>query len=153
MRIDRILVPTDFSAGARAASEYAQGLAGAFNSRIHLVHVLTAPPFVSDPLGARQLTLQVAELLEGAAADAQRALDRIRVEPALADRVVRKTLSGTPVDEILKYVKKQRIDLVVMGTHGRGPIKHVLLGSVAERLVRHCPVPVLTLHGGRRTWR
>lgn len=150
MRIDRILVPTDFSPSARAALEYAQGLAGRFGSHIHLVHVLTAPPFVSDPLGTRRLTLQVADLLKEAAGDAQRALDRIRVNPPLLDRTVRKTLAGTPVEVIIAYVKKQRIDLVVMGTHGRGPLKHVLLGSVAERIVRHSPVPVVTVHAGRR---
>jgi nucleotide-binding universal stress UspA family protein len=150
MRIPRILVPTDFGPSARAAWEYAQELAACYNSRIHLVHVLTPPPFVSDPLGAERLTIQVADLLKESAVSVKRALDRVKARPALQNRIIRKVLSGPPVDEILKYVKKQKIDLVVMGTHGRGPIAHVLLGSVAERVVRHCPVPVLTTHGRRR---
>ena len=150
MRIKEILVPTDFSAPARAAWDYAQDLAACFKSRLHLVHVLAPPPFVSDPLGADRLTLQVADLLKESARDVRRALDRLNARPALQKQIVRKMLSGTPVDEILKYVKAQRIDLVVMGTHGRGAIKHVLLGSVAERVVRRCSVPVVTLHGRAR---
>ena len=150
MRIRTILVPTDFSRPARAAWEYAQDLAMCFDSRVHLVHVLTPPPFVEDPLATDRLTLQVADLLKEAAGDVQQALDRIRVSPALVDRVVRRTITGRPVEEILNYVKRQRIDLVVMGTHGRGPITHVLLGSVAERVVRHGTVPVITLHGRAR---
>ena len=54
---------------------------------------------------------------------------------------------GTPVDRILDYIKDANIDLVVMGTHGRGAVGHLLLGSVAERMVRRSPVPVLTVKG------
>ncbi len=100
MRIDRILVPTDFGRPARTAWGYAQDLAARFKSRIHLVHVLTPPPFVSDPLGADRLTLQVADLLRESAGDAKRALDREPAAPALRDRIVRKVLTGTPLDEI-----------------------------------------------------
>lgn len=145
MRIRRILVPTDFSPCARAAWEYAQGLAEQFGSALHLVHVLTPPPFVSDPLGARRLTLQVADLLKESAREVERALDRVPARSSVKGRVVRATVTGTPMEAILKYVRKQRIDLVVMGTHGRGPMKRILLGSVAERVVRHSPVPVVTL--------
>jgi nucleotide-binding universal stress UspA family protein len=150
LRIREILVPTDFSRPARAAWEYAQELAIRMNSRVHLVHVLTPPPFALDPLGTDGLLLQVADLLRESGREVKRALAREKARPALEDRVRRRGLAGTPVEEILRYVKKQRIDLVVMGTHGRGPIKHVFLGSVAERVVRNCPVPVVTLHGRAR---
>ena len=60
------------------------------------------------------------------------------------------TAIGTPVDRILDYIDKSHIDLAVMGTHGRGPVGHLLLGSVAERIVRRSPVPVLTVKGDVR---
>ena len=152
MRIRAILVPTDFSPSARAAWMYAQVLADRFGSRLHLMHVLTPPPFVSDPSGARGLALQVADLLRESEVLVRRSLDRVPVRRDLAKRVTRTTAVGKPVEAILNYVTSKRIDLVVMGTHGRGPVQHVLLGSVAERIVRHCPVPVLTVHrSARRT--
>lgn len=150
MPIRAILVPTDFSPAAGAAWNYAQMLAEQFNSRLHLVHVLTPPPFVSDPTGAERLTFQVADLLRESAKAVRRALDRTPVKRELARRVVRATVTGKPLDEILKYVDARAIDLVVMGTHGRGAVQHAFLGSVAERVVRHCPVPVITIHGAAR---
>jgi nucleotide-binding universal stress UspA family protein len=64
----------------------------------------------------------------------------------LAGRVVAATSAGPAVDQILEYADKKKIDLIVMGTHGRGVVGHLLLGSVAERVVQRSPVPVLTLH-------
>jgi nucleotide-binding universal stress UspA family protein len=57
------------------------------------------------------------------------------------------TAVGSPVDRILDYVRDHRVDLVVVGTHGRGLVGHLLLGSVAERVIRRAGVPVLTVHG------
>jgi len=67
------------------------------------------------------------------------------------DRVVTRAVIGTPVDQILATIAEHNIDLVVLGTHGRGMVGHLLLGSVAERVIRRSPVPVLTLHGDART--
>jgi len=64
---------------------------------------------------------------------------------AMKGRVKTSTAIGTPVDRILQYIGDEGIDLIVMGTHGRGAVGHLLLGSVAERLVRRSPVPVLTV--------
>jgi nucleotide-binding universal stress UspA family protein len=153
IRIRTILVPTDFGDSAKCAWEYAQVLAQQFNSRVHLVHVLTPPALAADPLGARQLGMGVAELLRECEEDCRKALDKIPVPRQLERRVVRKLLNGPPVAQILDYVDAHDIDLVVMGTHGRGPVQHVLLGSVAERVVRHCPVPVLTVHTTGRVLR
>ena len=66
---------------------------------------------------------------------------------AMKDKVKTATAIGTPVDRILKYIADEQIDMVVMGTHGRGAVGHLLLGSVAERMVRRSPVPVLTVKG------
>jgi nucleotide-binding universal stress UspA family protein len=69
---------------------------------------------------------------------------RLRAEIAL--------LSGNPFIEIIRYAKAQDIDLIVMGTHGRGPIAHMLLGSVAEKVVRKSPCPVLTVRDAQHTF-
>jgi nucleotide-binding universal stress UspA family protein len=60
------------------------------------------------------------------------------------------TLSGHPVVEILRYAEANAIDLIVLGTHGRGPLSHVVMGSVAERVVRKAPCPVLTVRQPER---
>jgi len=153
--IRNVLVPMDFGPASRAAAAYAQMLAERFGARLHLLHVIAPAPFVSDVLGAESLALQVDELLDASKRAAKRTLERITVKRGLAARVTRTVTVGAPVDSILRFVTSKRIDLVVMGTHGRGPVRHVLLGSVAERVVRHSPVPVLTVHGpgGRRTAR
>ena len=153
IRMRTILVPTDFGPSAGAAWEYAQEMAARFNSRLHLLHVLAPAPFLEDPLGTESVSLQVADLLRESEAGVRKALNRIPVKPSLARRVVRTTVVGVPVDAILAYVEANDIDLVVMGTHGRGLVGHVLLGSVAERVVRRCPVPVTTIHGTARARR
>jgi nucleotide-binding universal stress UspA family protein len=61
-----------------------------------------------------------------------------------------RTVTGEPVSEILRYAQEQKIDLVVMGTHGRTGIAHLILGSIAEHVLRKSPCPVLTVHGPRR---
>ena len=65
-------------------------------------------------------------------------------------KAVTTTVLGHPVMEILRYAKENAIDLIVMGTHGRGPLGHVVLGSVAERVVRKAPCPVLTVRTPER---
>ena len=67
-----------------------------------------------------------------------------------SDRVVTRAVIVTPVDQILAAVAEHHIDLVVLGTHGRGMVGHLLLGSVAERVIRRSPAPVLTVHGEAR---
>ncbi|HUL73245.1 MAG TPA: universal stress protein [Vicinamibacterales bacterium] len=145
--IRTILVPTDLSDPADAAWKFAQGLARSLKSRIHLLHVVSTP-FLYDAWGTEGAALRAAEVL-GAYEDAARK-ELARLVPrrgALRGRVVAATRTGLAVDQILDYIATHRIDLVVMGTHGRGVVGHLLLGSVAERVVQHSPVPVLTLHG------
>jgi nucleotide-binding universal stress UspA family protein len=149
-RIRRILVPTDFSPPSKTAWRYAQTLASTFKSRLHLLHVV-ATPFHYDPWGTETATLNLAALLSRSESSARRGLERLvpRKGP-LARRVLTAVATGSAADEILKYVKANRIDLVVMGTQGLGAVEHFLVGSVAERVVRRSPVPVLTLHSSAR---
>ena len=143
--IRRILVPTDFSEPAAAALQYAKTLASEFGSEIHLLHIFPEPYVY--PWGTEGASLPLAELLtqaEDAAKDRLKQL--VPAADPLAARVRTETVLGAPFDRILHYIGEHDIDLVVMGTHGRGMMGHLLLGSVTERVVRKSTVPVLTVH-------
>ena len=143
-------MPTDFSEPSQAAWTYAQMLARQFRARIHLLHVVPQP-YLYDAWGTETVTLRLVDLLARSEDVAHEELARLvpRRGP-LAGRVVTATATGITVDQILKYVATQRIDLVVMGTHGRGLVGHLMLGSVADRLVKRSPVPVVTVRDAAR---
>jgi len=144
--IHRILVPTDFSEPAMAALKWATTLAREFESRVFLLHVVPEP--YAYPWGTELSSLPLTEILAQSEEAARQRLGELAVETGLpADRVSTRALIGTPVDQVVASIKDNDIDLVVLGTHGRGPVGHFLLGSVAEKVVRRSPVPVLTVHG------
>ena len=148
--IRQILVPTDFSEPADAALNYARALAEKFRSHLHVFHVVPQP-FVY-PWGTEISTVPLADLMaQSEALSNTRLAELIPKDQAPAGGLTTSTAVGTPVDRILDYIKASNIDLVVMGTHGRGPVGHLLLGSVAERIVRRSPVPVLTMKGDSTT--
>jgi len=152
-RVRSILVPTDFSDAADAAWEQAKWLAARFNAHVHLLHVVSAP-MVFDAWGTEGAVLRMAAVMEDAERFARERLKAlVPARGALAGRVRTTTESGPTVDAILAYADVHRIDLIVMGTHGRGTVGHLLLGSVAERCVRRAKVPVLTVHGREKTAR
>lgn len=132
----RILVATDFSPASDAAFAHARALAGTFGARLHLLHVLpnvflravVHNPRADEPAAVDQLLARL------------NAEDRERLRPV---PVVEH--SDDPADEIVSYARTREIDLIVMGTHGRHGIAHALVGSVAERVVRAAPCPVLTV--------
>jgi nucleotide-binding universal stress UspA family protein len=140
IRLQEILVPVDFSTASDSALNYAQALAETFHARLHVLHVLEdwvlyggldpAPPEVRVEL-ERSSRENMAKMLSAEAVRALRAEMVLKV--------------GSPFVEIVRYAKDQSIDLVVLGTHGHGPIAHMLMGSVAERVVRKAPCPVLTV--------
>jgi nucleotide-binding universal stress UspA family protein len=143
--IRRILVPTDFSESADAALTYAKALAARFDSELHLLHVVAMPQI---GWAAETATLSWPTLLADLETEAKAELAKqIPKADPLGDRVTTATSIGVPVADILKYAAAHGIDLIVMGTHGRGFVGHMFLGSVAERVVRASPVPVLTMHG------
>jgi nucleotide-binding universal stress UspA family protein len=130
----RILVPIDFSASSGGALEYARKLAARFGASLHLLHVLENDflrPTVADPQAVEAGALrQLRELLT--AEDHQRGAVPV---------VLR---SDAVAEEIVSYARSNGVDLIVMGTHGRNGIAHLLQGSVAERVVRTAPCMVLT---------
>ena len=151
--IRRILVPTDFSATADAALDYAQLLAARFGATLQLLHVLD-DPFIDEGLVAEAYVsagpvLRTALLRDAQARLAQRVAPLRRADqregsPGLI-RVEAEVLFGDGAHTIAEYARDRQVDLVVMGTHGRRGVAHLLMGSVAERLVRTAPCPVLTV--------
>jgi nucleotide-binding universal stress UspA family protein len=144
--IRKILVPTDFSDPAMAALKYARALAEEFGSQLHLFHVVPEPYVY--PWGTEVSTLPLVDLLTQSEALARTRLGEL-VPAAEAPKagLTTSTAIGAPVDRILDYIEQEHIDMVIIGTHGRGAVGHLLLGSVAERVVRRSPVPVLTVKG------
>jgi nucleotide-binding universal stress UspA family protein len=146
--IRNILVPTDFSDTSRAALKYAADLARRFDSRLHLLHVSPDPAQLPWAVGPG-----LAEYVDGLEARCEKMLVALRacatVEHLDPLRTTTRIVDGAAHHEILEYVRTQDIDLVVMGTHGHGALAHLLLGSVAERVVRHALCPVLVVPGRR----
>lgn len=144
-RITRILVPTDFSATADAALEYAFVLAERFGASLQLLHVLD-DPFVADGMAAEAYITEAPALRMAMLHDAQ---DKLRHRAGVRDthvtNVETEVLFGHGARTIAEYAADRGVDLIVMGTHGRTGVAHLLLGSVAERLVRTAPCPVLTV--------
>ena len=143
--IRRILFPTDFSEPAKEAQKYAMALADRFGAELHLLHVV---PEVAMPLpdSTTSWTLPAADLKLQVEAAEQRLLQDLGPDWAEERRTVHTAVVGNAVEEIVKYAKEHEIGLIVIGTHGRTGLSHLLLGSVAEKLVRLATCPVLTVH-------
>lgn len=133
MRIERILFTTDFSECAERAFSHACHLADRFAAELHVLNVAGEKP-VEDPLA--QLDLEPAD--GNVWSDAHRAGGPATV-------IHSRMAADSPVSGILDYARHRAIDLIVMGTHGRMGIDHLLSGSVAEDIVRHATCPVLTI--------
>lgn len=141
---DRILVPTDGSPETERAVEHAAELAAAHGAELHAVHVVNSATFTGLPMETSWEG--VGDVLRE---EAESALER--VEAIAAEYGVEATshvLEGSPSRRIVEYAEGEDCDLVVMGTHGRGGIDRLLLGSVAEGVVRASSVPVLTVQVG-----
>lgn len=146
MRIDlkTICVPTDFSANADHAIKYAETLAKEFGATVHLLHVIQdIETYITEPTGlAGWSTLEILNDLKRAG---EEQLTRIAQTVDKGVGTVKALRHGAPFQEICRYAKENDIDLLVLGTHGRSGLKHFFLGSVAERVVRSSPCPVLTV--------
>jgi universal stress protein A len=143
--LQRILFPTDLSANAEFAEHYACSLAKQFGAELHLLAVAhdTGMPAVHPD----DLFVMPASSLDEVAAAMRKLLDD-RPDPVWAppaSAIIRDVAKGDPSLEIIRYARSHLIDLIVMGTHGRTGLAHVFLGSVAERVVRQAPCPVLTV--------
>jgi universal stress protein A len=142
----RILVPTDFSGPSDAALEYAKALADRFGASLHLVHVLE-DQVVGGAFGADPYLAGAPAYAEALRADAEaRLAARLTARERIRLHGSSEIASGPSARTIVEIAESHGIDLIVMGTHGRTGLAHALIGSVAERVVRSAPCPVLTLH-------
>ena len=144
MKFDTILIPTDFSPASRHAMHYAIGFAKRFNSHLDLLHVTEDVPALTyvDSVGFDMAHFQT-RLKE----DAEQEFERlVRETPDLGDlRHAIHLRSGVPYMEIISQAQDTKIDLIILATHGRSGLSHFLMGSVAEKVVRNSPCPVLTV--------
>ncbi len=148
--IRSILAPTDFSEHAQVAVRYACSLAARFDAELHLLHIMPdiVMPVGPDPSLITAVPPEFYVETEARSREALvRSLDSCDVPPTRTKHEVR---WGDAVDGIVNYSAEQEIELIVISTHGRTGLSHVLLGSVAERIVREAPCPVLTIRENRR---
>lgn len=139
--LKNVLVATDFSEAAEAALAYGRALAQTFGATLHVLHV-TDDMYMR--LGGDAYAAVLPDLQHDVEAQAKQRLAELLVDndpTPLPTKPVVVTASG-PAQAIVDYAAKARIDLIVVGTRGRGAVAHLLLGSIAERVVRtaHCPV-------------
>ena len=144
MKIETILVPTDFSEDAAAAVEAARDLAKLFGARIVLLHSYHVDvPIVSPIAGGYSLPVGFYEELRAqATSEVEKLANQVSEQGVDATGIA---VIETAATAILEQAEQLPADLVVMGTHGRTGVRHVMVGSVAERVVRLAPCPVLTV--------
>lgn len=143
IRLQRILLPTDFSDYSATATKYACELATRFDAEIHLVHTLET--HLSSTPGFT-MGMALPTYINESKAAAEKSLAGV-LDPkwSIGRKVIQAVVEGSPKVEIIRYARKQDIDLIVLSTHGRTGLIHVLMGSVAETVVRTAPCPVLTV--------
>lgn len=148
----KVLWPTDFSAVSAEGGRYARAYCEHFGATLHVVHVMPPalgpelpatippemPPLATDP-----------SLLESS----RLSLSRVVAEViGTTEGVVMDSFFGGPWDGVCDYARQNAIDLIILATHGRTGLAHVLIGSTAEKIVQHAPCPVLTVKQGGRSF-
>ncbi|MGD9808048.1 MAG: universal stress protein [Deferribacterales bacterium] len=145
VKVTKILYPTDFSDPSACALYYAAEMAKKFDAELVMMHVLLdESQMVSFYLP--QLTVQnlSKDMEDGAKAKMVEFVENTRALEGIEYSTV--MVKGIADDEIIKYAKENGIDMIVLGTHGRTGLEHVIFGSTAEKVVRSAPCPVLTVH-------
>ncbi len=148
--LKNVLVATDFSDASQAALLYGREFGARFGATLHVVHV--APNVLVGNLAADNYFASAPQIQQEIEDDARRQLHQALVDtdrsgPAAIPVVLR---DSSPAMALVEYAKTHDIDMIVMGTHGRGPLAHLVMGSVAERVVRLAPCPVLTVRHPER---
>lgn len=143
INLKRILLPTDFSKLSSSATKYACELAEKFNAELHLLHVFQIQTISTPDLA---MSLALPSLIQESRVAAEKSLAAF-LDPKWKDgrTVVAAVVQGPPFVEIIRYAREKDIDLIVLSTHGRTGLIHALMGSVAEKVVRKAPCPVLTV--------
>jgi universal stress protein A len=141
MKPDSILIPMDFSAPSHKAFRYGLELAKKFNASVHLLHVTEEMIFYSPTFGGYMPSR------EQYAAYAESGLDNVAATEQMETVAIKKEHRfGKPATEIVKYAEQEGCSLIVIGTHSGTTVRQVVLGNVAENVVRYARCPVLTVH-------
>lgn len=141
-KIKNILLPTDFSKTSLTAADYAVELADEYKAKLHVLNVLEKTPPI---LAIRSLDLSREKIIDSIDADAKSQLeDCIKTIKKIKEvDIISDIRKGIDYEEIIKYSKEKKIDVIVIATHGRTGLIHTLLGSVAEKVIRYSKIPVL----------
>ena len=147
MGIRRIMIPIDYSENSKVALAYGADFAAHFGASLDIVHVWDRPTYLTDAVMVQhpgEAHKPIGELIrENAQRDMTEFLGQLTLPSGLTTSS--RLLSGEPASALIAELKKGEHDLVILSTHGRTGLAHLLLGSIAEKLVRLSPVPVLTV--------
>jgi nucleotide-binding universal stress UspA family protein len=149
-QLKRILVPTDFSDHSEHAAAYALELAKRYEAdEIHCVHVSDIPADLMAT-SAYYMTGPSEQFVEQVRAESRKSLEAFAQKNFPGVPVQAVFLEGRPFAEIVRYASENQVDLIVISTHGRSGLKHALFGSVAEKVIRKAPCPVLVVKRDER---
>ena len=150
IKIAKLLYPTDFSELSLVALRYAREFADTFDAELHCLHVVDEAQQYWAAMGpeAAPVAPPVDDVIESAN-NQMKAFTETHLA-GLKHPAVTKVMLGRPFLEIIRYAREITCDLLVMATHGRGGVMHVLMGSTAEKVVRKSPCPVLTVREGEQ---
>ena len=142
INLKRILLPTDFSESARHAFTYGVSFAKEYKAELILLHVVET---LSVGYASDLFPVPMAEVLDEISGYARTEIAKLVAEAqerGISSRDV--VIQGKPAPEIIRFAREHEVDMIVLGTHGRGLLDHALFGSTTERVVRKAPCPVLT---------
>jgi nucleotide-binding universal stress UspA family protein len=143
MEIKSILFPTDFSEGSAQALQYAVDMSQKYGAKLYLINVIYD---IAKASGWYVPHVSVDQMYKDIVEGAKKELEKFGVEELSSlKKLERSVVMGVPHEEIINFVKKNKIDLIIMGTHGRKGIDRILFGSTASQVVRFAPCPVLTV--------
>lgn len=142
MRVKSILVPLDFSSPSKKALDYAVTVAKQFKARLTLLHVVE-PVGTPDFAASFPLVMEDDKLIAAAKTELERAVKEARVPRRIVEKIL--VRFGRSFHEITEAARTRKVDLIIISTHGYTGLKHALLGSTTERVVRHATCPVLVV--------
>ena len=145
IRIKKILCPTDFSENSEHALKYALTLATLSQADLQLFHVVEPITYPQSTEFFEPVLDEVELMMKMETAFQQQLEDQVTTLKAQYPKIKGKLVTGNTFLEIIQAARDDDVDMIVMGTHGRTGLAHVLIGSVAERVVREAPCPVLTV--------
>ena len=143
MNVKKVLFPTDFSEGSDNALPYAADMAKHYGAKLYLLHVIQD---IAEATGWYVPHVSLGELYRDIEKNAAKEMDRYGLEEFRGIKdIERIVVTGTPYEEILKFARENKADIIVIGTHGRKGLDRVIFGSTAEKVVRDAPCPVLSV--------